>query len=703
MKIDIILQFDGADKYTGNWAREEKYIDFHKESEKAARCTIAYAAEELKVYLAKTLTRSHIRFASEASADRMAIYLVADDLVTNEDTYRLVPGENSLLINGAGRIGVLYGVYELLKLQGWRWYEPGEKGEIAPEPKDELLLPDKELTYKTETNTARGFYIEGLVKESEELLVWMARNRMNQGVYRVRTEALSRKLGIEGEAGGHIFEDILNPERVLSSGRTVWEEHPEWYGVPLGGEKVRENALKTQFCVSQDSLIDFLGEELLWHIMTEWKGAERINIWGFDTWGSVCNCDKCKALGNGTDQNLYFMSKVREYMDQAREDGRLDHDIKLIMCVYEGTSSMDPPEKPIPRNMVDAGDYMVFCPIVRCYAHDFDEDNCSYNKYYKDCFLGWAAQNPKLSIVIMEYFNVTKFEDLPLLFTQRLKKDIPFYAKNGADGFSYMHLPVVNWAMRTLTQILFAELIWDPDMDVDRYVEEYYQKRYGMHGDLMKRVYQLTEEAGRYIMSWRAWKEKSVLSKLMEWNGEIPEKPLEVDDHLETPDKCEQMGADSEAKLTEALKLVQHALHIEKKADCESAAMSLGAAVNPVELQKAQMNSRVQMCLEEDKRFLIYGLDTMQLMCRLSAYYNALYNREMKKASVLWRQVEVLEEKMESYYIPISFAAWRIELVSKDALTRTQLRDTIRKCRRYRVVYGLEMEKTHEEKSCCKN
>ena len=684
MKIDIILQFAGAEKYTGNWAREEKYIDFRCEPEKATRCTVSYAAEELKKYLNKTLIKAEIRYATKASQDRFAIFLVAENFDTKDDSYELIPGKQSFVIKGAGRIGVLYGVYEFLKLQGWCWFEPGKKGEIAPEPRTELVLPEKYLSFQSKINIVRGFYIEGLLKESEELLIWMARNRMNQGVYRARTEALSRKLGIEGEAGGHIFENILNPDRVLSTGKTMWEEYPQWYGLPGHGEKTKENALRTQFCVSQDSLVEFLCEELLGHIMTEWKGADRINIWGFDTWGSVCNCDACKALGNGTDQNLYFMSKVREYMNRAKECGKLDHDIKLIMCVYEGTSSMDPPENPIPQNMVDAGDYMVFCPIVRCYAHDFFDDNCSYNKYYKDCFCGWAKKVPKMPIVIMEYYNVSKFEDLPLLFTERLKRDIPFYAQNGADGFSYMHLPMVNWGLRTLTQLLFAELIWNPDMEVNCFVEKYYQKRYGIYADIMKQVYGLTEEAGRYIMSWRAWKEKSVLTKLMEWDGGIPEKPLEVDDHLETPDQCEHMGTDSEIKLKEALKLVRAAIRREKCSGCVSHQGS-DMAVNPIELQKAQMNNQLEMFLEEDMRSLIYGLDTMQLMHRLSAYYNALYRMDKQKASELWAEIEFLEEKMESYYYPISFSAWKIELLSRDALTRTQLRNTIQNCRKHRL------------------
>lgn len=85
-------------------------------------------------------------------------------------------------------------------------------------------------------------------------------------------------------------------------------------------------------------------------------------------------------------------------------------------------------------------------------------------------------------IMVLEYFNVSKFEDLPLLFTERLKEDIPYYSENGVLGFTYMHLPMVNWALRTLTQVLYAELIWNPDADVHCILEEYLQSLWSVCG-----------------------------------------------------------------------------------------------------------------------------------------------------------------------------------------------------------------------------
>ena len=56
MEIKIIVPFEDAERQTGIWAAEEETIDFRREPERAARCTTAFAATELKQYLSKTLS-----------------------------------------------------------------------------------------------------------------------------------------------------------------------------------------------------------------------------------------------------------------------------------------------------------------------------------------------------------------------------------------------------------------------------------------------------------------------------------------------------------------------------------------------------------------------------------------------------------------------------------------------------------------------
>ena len=47
-------------------------------------------------------------------------------------------------------------------------------------------------------------------------------------------------LGMTFRVGGHMFRPLLLPDKPLSNGKTIWEAHPEWYGLPESG--VREKA-----------------------------------------------------------------------------------------------------------------------------------------------------------------------------------------------------------------------------------------------------------------------------------------------------------------------------------------------------------------------------------------------------------------------------------------------------------------------------
>ena len=212
MELEILLPFPSAETMTESWAFSEAQIDFRHDPEAGARCTISYAAVELRTHLLQMEPDAQICFVSQRHNGKAAIELHADSLTASGDAYALLPQKDGLLIRGAGRVGVLYGVYEFLKMQGWRWLEPGTAGEYAPEPGCGLLWPKNAVHDASASTLGRGFSIEGALKESADLLIWMARNRMNAYGDRPNTRALMRKLGIVMRDGGHIFEAILAPD-----------------------------------------------------------------------------------------------------------------------------------------------------------------------------------------------------------------------------------------------------------------------------------------------------------------------------------------------------------------------------------------------------------------------------------------------------------------------------------------------------------
>lgn len=669
MKITIVLPFPGAGEKTGVWANSEREINFYTDHAAATRCTVSFAATELCRFLAPILEDTEIGYAEELPQEGLAIRLVFEREDVRGEDYSLIPEPFGLTIRGTGRAGVLYGAYELLKLQGYRWYEPGDDGTYTPPVQKALTLPKTRLDFSTPATVGRGISLDGQLNESEEIALFLARNRANVYFSRPNTYRLMNKLGFILNDGGHIFEAILNPNRPMPSGNTLYDDHPEWYGTPAVGEKSRERALATQFCVSCPDLLDFLGEELLRRTMDEWHEAEEINVWGFDRWGSVCTCPKCRSLGNSTDQHLHMASHFRDYLNRARAEGRLDRDVRMVLCAYEGTATLEPPSRPVPQNLIDGGDHILFAVIVRCYDHKFDDPTCSYNRLYDTALRGWAEVSPCLPIALLEYYNVSKFEDLPLLFTRTMGHDLSYYFnRTGAQGIVFMHIPMVNWGVRALTYYLFTELAWNPDADVAALVDEYLAKRYGRFAERMRRVYERIEDAAGDITSWRAWKHDSIIYKYMLWDGGIPKEPLPVDDHFGTPEGFEARGRAIRAALLEA-KALLHGIIREAK-DGEPPA--------------CRNEKNTMHALLDDYRNLIYGIDVQHLTLLLGCYYNALYRGDLAAGDALFAEIEAEAEHLESYYMPATYSQSELKLTSKDAFTRSQCDGIVARCRQKR-------------------
>ena len=674
MNIHIVLPFKDAQTQYRVWATEEANIDFRKEPERAARCTVCFAATELEHYLDK------IGFSVTVSSQHRDAYnivlVLPKKLPANTSNYgsgvdfSIRYQAEGMVIEGSGRIGVLYGAYELLKAQGICWLNPWE--EVLPPKRDTLILPE-EKQYRPSFPMGRGFEFEGTLKESELLYLWMARNKLNLSGYRPNTAPLQRKLGMIFKNGGHIFEAILNPDSPLPSGKTIWEEHPEWYGLPESGVRKKSEAVFTQFCMSNEGLLEYLADKLLQKAQKEWYHADRIDVFGFDTWGSTCCCPKCKELGNGADQNVHFMSYLREYFDRAYAEGKLDRRVNLVFGAYEGTASLKAPVHKVPDNVRTSGDYFIFSPILRCFEHSFGNEDCDHNRYYNAHLKEWSD----IPICINDYYNVSKFEDLPYLFTGTMVRDLRHYHSLGVKGMTYMHLPMLHWGVRNLTQMLYAELCWDVNVDTEEVIAKYFANRYGTHGARMKQAYGYIEEAGLNCSSWRAWCQKSILSNLQNWDGGKPTEPLFRDSHL--GENAVSLGKRAVKSYEAAIKILEEEI---RKADDEyirNTSFVSGIALNPTDARFKSTPNVYGERLREDLRYVKYGKDCMELLALFVEYYELLENS--LDSDTVFHKIEALAEKMSMYYIPIQYFDHKPEILCLDALSRSQLKGLYYRCK----------------------
>lgn len=657
MKIAVRLPYENYENLYAVWAHDEEKIDFRKDTYYALRCTMSYAAQELVTYLCKL---GHDALVSSENAD-LTINLSADE--KDDETFSIKCSDSVIDLHGFGRAGVLYGVYEMLEAQGIRWYTPDEENVPANE---EFIFPESK-TYVYDMNVGRGYDFEGPQKESIKLYTWMARNRMNWSAIRIHTLALQRKLCMNLKAVGHIFEEILDPHNLTPDGRTFLEAHHDWYG-QREEEITYDNALQAQFCMTNSELLDYLAEVLINRLSTVWKEADLVDIWPFDTWGKSCMCENCRRTGNGTDRTFHLFSHFRTAIDSAIADGRMDHNVRMEFGYYEGTATIEPPINGIPENLKASGDYGNLAVILRCYAHNIDDEDCHYNKSYSQPLEKITALDG-IPTFVREYYNVSKFEDLPLLFSRSMEHDFRYYHSIGIRGMVYMHLPMVEWGVRSLTQYLFVRWCRDVSLDRDALAKEYFENLYGNHAEKVAKAYDLAEEATKYASSWRSWGKDSVLSRILSWDGHTVDEPLFRDDHLGSD--AVRKGIDAADNFLKAAMILREVRIAEESSLIPEASGGL-VAVNPAQQSKYRRDNKLLKRLNEDIRGLLYGSDCFRLLALFVDYYDKLRNNENTDA--LWTEIYELANRMNEYTFAIKFEHPKTEIECPDALERAQLK-----------------------------
>ncbi|MBE6371408.1 MAG: DUF4838 domain-containing protein [Lentisphaerae bacterium] len=674
-KLHIVLKYPDSARLWRVWADSENEIDFRHDPAAGARCTAAYAASELKYFLGKAMPGLEIGIGERPPEDACFIEL---EIQGNDFTgsFELEPQENGIRVTGYGRNGLLNGIYELLRIQGWRWLEPGIYGEAAPANPTLDFLTAKGKFAPSFRHRMIDQYRES--DDSADLLRWFSRNRVNTVFRKAATGKLADKLGMLSRKGGHLLQKIMAPDTPMEDGRTIWEAHPDWYGLPADGKRDKALAMKTQLCLSNGEMIRWLSARICTILRTEMKDIDILDLWGFDTWGKTCSCPHCADLGNGSDQNLRLLSAIQAYLQR-----HLDRPVMLNTISYEGTATMSPPTRPAPRNLIDTGCMVIFYPIKRCYRHQLKDRSCTLNQVYDDSMTGWHRMAPELALWSGEYYNVSKYEDLPLVFGRLIPAEMRYYHARGCTGATYMHNLSPNWGVRALTQLMHTQFAWDVDMDEDAFLSEYFERKYGRYAARMRKIYGRLEAAGKDIALRRNWGD-SLLTRLLQMEGNRPAEEITAAHYA---GEAELLQALKEAvrNADAAVSGLRQVLAAEQRRNWKDlpAIRDIPPVVTPLELEKLRYYDKMEYRIGEDLRGALYGAEILRLEYVLLNYHNAL--RLGRRGSREWLAVEKTAARLNEWYIPLTYENPTPGVQIKDGLSRSQLRMCITRCRGARI------------------
>jgi hypothetical protein len=520
-----------------------------------------------------------------------------------KESFALVPNGNDLLIIGSDRVGVLYGVYSLLQRLGVRWYAPGDLGEVIHEsaslhfPRQTIIEGPKFLT--------RGFWA-WQKRGNHDFHLWMARNRLN--LWTIADDPASEKqLGLRLNAGAHwISERYLNPA-------TYMQAHPEWYGLVNGKREAFKGGFGLNFCTSNPAAVREFIQNMVTDLSTgDWRDTDVLELWPLDgplDGGTWCECDNCKRLGTPTDRWLPFVMQARDAIEDAKRMGLIHHQIEVGFPIYYDTLSA--PSNPQPT----AADYRnligTFFPIDRCYVHYLDDPDCTeYNTHYWETFQTWRKHPEKYAgrFEIGEYYNVSTSMSLPVLYRRIMAHDIPLFYDDGIRDFHYMHVTMRLQGPKRLNNYLMAQLLWNPDADVEQVFSEYLNDFYGAGAGDARRFYDRLEFAMASVQQWKR-------------------------------DLAGRINRDADMLFgTEHLKL-------EEYHPAKNAGVSLGESVRALQecrrimdrLRTEDLPTPVMLRLAEDDRNLRYAENTVSLYYYLAQALIAKKQQKLDEARRLYR------------------------------------------------------------------
>ncbi|MBN2287786.1 MAG: DUF4838 domain-containing protein, partial [Candidatus Glassbacteria bacterium] len=462
-----------------------------------------------------------------------------------------IDAKNIIIIKGKTRSGTLYGVYHLLNLLGCRWYAPGSGGEIIPRKKI-IALGDLNIEEAPAVDI-RGFWISHGKVEAEvnnmtwegsltdrgntEFFSWMARNRLNFFWNKEKDWKLMKKLGIHLTCGEHItYYELLRPDKpypynhpgfkisgslpadpypvspeytgdINRDGILSYSEaHPEWYGMTSDGKRYfPQSVFGVNYCSSSKSGFDELLKNIITYLREgDGNNADIISLWPLDG-GEWCCCPLCKAQGaNDTDKLLDLVYNVRKGLRQAYLEGKLDRDIPVHSLIYVQTEAL--PSRELPEDFDYKNIVLTYFPIDRCYAHNFDDPLCTeVNSKYFDVLKKWRSKDCKYKgrLLLGEYYNISGFRDLPLVFKKTMANDIPLFIHSGISGFHYMHTSVADMGVRRLINYQMAQMLWNPDTPPEILWDNYFRDLYGPVSSEMAAFYDMLESTVANVKAWR--------------------------------------------------------------------------------------------------------------------------------------------------------------------------------------------------------
>ncbi len=324
---------------------------------------------------------------------------------------------------------------------------------------------------------------------SDRLQVGLDRLGFTKDDYaRLREEAMRVSVADPGWFQWHRLGGTMN----LRSGHAFghyWEKHgpkhPEWFAMQPNGSRDQTLAgNRARLCISNLELIEQIARDKIAELSAD-PGRTSVSLAPNDGGRlTFCMCDKCKQLdppggrtigllyddASGerpqrryfdyvslTDRMAWFYNRIAERVTKVYPDALLVAD---AYSVY----SAPPVREKLHRNIV-----IRFVPMT--YLSDEGR---------RQALRDWDAWSQAAARIYFRpnFLNGARREGTLLVFAHKMADDLRYLGSSGLVGTDFdscLH----NWSTHGLNYYLLAKLLWDPEQDVDRLIDDYCRAGFG--------------------------------------------------------------------------------------------------------------------------------------------------------------------------------------------------------------------------------
>lgn len=462
--------------------------------EQATGCEL-FAANELQRYLYEL---SHARFNITTVCKKKSIVITTENSLQEEE-YQIILKDEMVWLKGGSPRAILYATYDFLQQLGCRWVAPaynfysGTDYDI-PE-NEELVFNLPESRKESPVFAYRKLYVEeGRTHQTEnlkQLIDWMPKMKLNTLVFPIDYEGRGtvkwdnwrkelvpelKKRSIKIEVGGHGYQNFIHAKM---ENETLFERHPEWFGMDASGERSKDPRMV--ICTSNLDAVHYLYANLL-NYLKQYTEIEIFDFWPPDS-EKWCQCGQCQTMGNEAERHVMLVNYVAQKLHNDLPD------VKLECLAYRYTT---PPQ----NTELNENILLDFCPIGQNFEYQLYEKGYTRNEDYSKNLNDWIKMF-KGNICIYSYFRKYAWRSLPNIIPHYMQNELKYFKKLGIRGISVYSEPG-DWFTYGINHYIFAELSWNPDIDVESLVRNYTDVVYANAGQTAMDIYLELEDIVRF-------------------------------------------------------------------------------------------------------------------------------------------------------------------------------------------------------------